>query len=75
MKSIVLRDTLESYAAYLQRLAEHEGMEATDAAALWRMDRKRRKSMSNQDWESPDDPEAEITKLKDGRTTACCHWP
>jgi transposase len=68
MKSIVRRDTGESYTAYLQRLAEAEGMEGTDAAALRRMDRKRRKSMSNQDWESPHDPQAEITKLKDGRT-------
>ncbi len=68
MKSIVRRDTGESYTAYLQRLGEAEGMEARDAAALRRMDRKRRKSMSNQDWESPDDPQAEITKLKDGRT-------
>src|ERR1700683_5856769 len=32
------------------------------------MDRKRRKRTSNQDWESPSDGEAEITKLKDGRT-------
>jgi transposase len=68
MKSIVRRDTGESYAAYLKRLAEAEGVEAADAAALRRMDRKRRKKTSNQDWASPVDAEAEITKLKDGRT-------
>jgi transposase len=68
MKSIVRRDTGESYNAYLQRLAEAEGVNAPDAAALRRMDRKRKKKSSNEDWESPSDGEAEITKLKDGRT-------
>ena len=68
MKSIVRRDTGESYMAYLKRLAEAEGIEAKDAAALLRIDRKRKKKTSNEDWGSPSDSEAEITKLKDGRT-------
>jgi transposase len=68
MKSIVRRDTGESYMAYLKRLAEAEGIDATDAAALLRMDRKRKKKSSNEDWQSPSDEAAEITKLKDGRT-------
>jgi transposase len=57
MKSIVRRDTGEGYREYLQRLAAAEGVEATDAAALRRMDRKRTK-MSNADWVSPSDAEA-----------------
>src|SRR5215813_4985343 len=68
MKSIVRRDTGENYKEYLKRLAEAEGLDATDAAALRRMDRKRKKKTSNEDWESPSDGEAEIAKLKDGRT-------
>src|SRR5271165_124929 len=68
MKSIVRRDTGESYMAYLKRLAEAEGIDAKGAAALLRMDRKRKKKTSNEDWKSPGDDEAEITKLKDGRT-------
>ncbi len=68
MKSIVRRDTGESYMAYLKRLAEAEGIDAQDAAALLRMDRKRKKKTSNEDWNSPSDEDAEITKLKDGRT-------
>ena len=68
MKSIVRRDTGESYDEYLKRLAEAEGVNAKDAAALRRMDRKRKKKTSNEDWESPSDGDAEITKLKDGRT-------
>ncbi len=68
MKSIVRRDTDETYTAYLTRLAKAEGVEGAAAAALWRMDRKRRKKASNGDWTSPVDAEAEITTLKDGRT-------
>jgi len=68
MKSIVRRDTGENYNGYLKRLAEAEGVDAKDAAALRRMDRKRKKKTSNEDWASPSDAEAEITKLKDGRT-------
>ncbi len=68
MKSIVRRDTGESYTGYLKRLAEAEGVNGTDASALRRMDRKRKKKTSNEDWASPSDAEAEITKLKDGRT-------
>ena len=68
MKSIVRRDTGDNYMAYLKGLAEAEGIEAKDAAALLRMDRKRKKKTSNEDWISPVDGDAEITKLKDGRT-------
>jgi transposase len=68
MKSIVRRDTGESYMAYLKRLAEAEGIEAKGAAALLRLDRKRKKKTSNEEWQSPVDEDAEITKLKDGRT-------
>jgi len=68
MKSIVRRDTGKSYDEYLKGLAEAEGVNGKDAAALRRMDRKRKKKTSNEDWESPSDGDAEITKLKDGRT-------
>ena len=68
MKSIVRRDSGESYNEYLKRVATAEGVETTDAASLRRMDRKRKKKTSNEDWASPSDAAAEITKLKDGRT-------
>ena len=68
IKSIVRRDTRESYTGYVKRLAEAGGVEAEDAAALRRMDRKRAKKISNQEWVNPHDPEAEIARLKDGRT-------
>src|SRR5260370_2214785 len=68
MKSIVRRDTGESYTAYLKRLAIAEGVDPEDAAAFRRMDRNRKKNMPNEDLENTNDPEAEITRLKDGRT-------
>jgi transposase len=68
MKSIVRRDTEESYTEYLKRLAEAAGLEATDEAALRRMDRRRKKKGSNDEWVNPHDSEAEITRLKNGRT-------
>ena len=68
MKSIVRRDSGDNYMSFLKKVAEAEGVEAPDAAGLLRLDRKRKKKTSNDDWKSPADPEAEITKLKDGRT-------
>ena len=68
MRSIMRRDSGESYTEYLKRLAEAEGIEAQDAAALRRMDRCRPKKMSNAKWVNPHDREAEITRRKDGRT-------
>jgi hypothetical protein len=49
-------------------VAENAAALRPDAAALLRMDRKRKKKISNEDWKSPIDKEAEITKLKDGLT-------
>jgi len=68
MKSIVRRDTQESYTEYLKHLAEFAGLEATNEAALRRMDRRCKKKGSNKEWVNPYDPEAEITRLKNGRT-------
>jgi len=58
MKSIVRRDTDETYTEYLKRLAESTGLEATDDAALRRMDRRRKKKGSNEERVNPHDPEA-----------------
>src|SRR6266446_3777534 len=67
MRSIVRRDTGESYMEYLRRLAQEAGLEATDDE-LRRADRKRKKKASNDDWVNPHDPDAEVTKMKDGST-------
>jgi transposase len=68
MRSIVRRDTGEAYAAYLTRLAQAAGIEQPTREQLARLDRKRPQKGSNRDWTSPADPDARITKMKDGRT-------
>jgi len=68
MKSIVRRDNGQSYNDYLKELAKAAGIENPTREQLARLDRKRKKKGSNQEWMSPSDPDARITKMKDGRT-------
>src|SRR5262249_27362000 len=68
MRSIVRRDTGESYEEFLTRLAQASGIGTPTRADLARLDRKRKKKASNDDWTHPHDPDAKITKMKDGRT-------
>ena len=68
MRSIVRRDTGEAYEAYIRQLAEAAGLEEPTREQLARFDRKRRKKGTNREWKSPDDPDARITRMKDGRT-------
>jgi transposase len=68
MRSIVRRDTGESYQAFLTRLAQTSGIETPRRDDLARLDRKRKKKTSNKDWTNPFDPDAKVTKMKDGRT-------
>lgn len=68
MRSIVRRDTGESYDEFLGGLAKASGMETPTREDLARLDRKRKKRMSNQEWKSPWDGDARIAKMKDGRT-------
>jgi transposase len=68
MKSLVRRDTGQGYDDYLRQLAEAEGIENATKEQLARLDRKRKKKASNDDWTNPNDPSARITKMKDGRT-------
>jgi transposase len=68
MRSIVRRDSGESYTEYLKGLAKASGIETPTQEDLARMDRKRSKKTSNEDWEHPDDPDAKIAKMKDGST-------
>jgi transposase len=68
LRSIVRRDTGESYEEFLTRLAQASGIETPTREDLARLDRKRPKKGSNDDWQHPHDPDAKITKMKDGRT-------
>jgi transposase len=68
MRSIVRRDTGESYQEFLTRLAKASGIETPTRDDLARLDRKRKKKTSNKEWTNPYDPDAKVTKMKDGRT-------
>jgi transposase len=68
MRSIVRRDTGESYQAFLTGLAKASGIDTPTREDLARLDRKRKKKTSNTDWTSPSDPDAKVTKMKNGRT-------
>src|SRR5215218_6759964 len=69
LRTIVRRDSGESYRTMLTRMAVESGIETPTAEDLIRLDRKRKgKTLSNAEWESPTDPDARIAKLKDGRT-------
>ncbi len=68
MRSIVRRDTGEDYQAFLTRLAKESGIETPTREDLARLDRKRKKKTSNKEWTNPHDPDAKVTKMKDGRT-------
>lgn len=68
MRSIVRRETGESYEAFLAKLAQASGITTPTREELAKLDRKRKNKASNDDWQSPSDPDAKITKMKDGRT-------
>jgi len=68
MRSIVRRDTAETYQEFLTRLAQASGLKTPTREDLARLDRKRKKKTSNKDWKHPGDPDAKVTKMKDGRT-------
>jgi hypothetical protein len=68
MKSIVRRGSGEGYKSYLEKLAKKAGIENPTDEDARRMDRGRDKETSNDEWVSPTDPEAENTRLEDGRT-------
>jgi transposase len=68
MRSIVRRDSGESYQEFLTRLAKESGIETPTREELVKLDKTRKNKASNDDWENPHDPDAKITKMKDGRT-------
>jgi transposase len=68
MKSIVRRDDGRTYEEFLTDLAKASGIKTPTREDLVRIDRKRKKKGANKDWFNPNDPDAKVTKMKDGRT-------
>lgn len=73
MKSIVRRDTNEDWQAYVTGLMREAGTVGPDekptVEEMKRFDKSRKgKKVSNEDWQSPSDPDSRIAKMKDGTT-------
>lgn len=68
MRSIVRRGSGEGYKSYLKKLAKKAGIENPTDEDARRIDRTREKKTSNEEWVSPTDADAEIMRIKDGRT-------
>ena len=86
LRSIVRRDTGEGYREFMEGLARESGIETPTREDIAKIDRNRKGKGSNDDWESPSDPDSGITKMpgasapdvgpthrvgKDGRTRLC----
>ncbi|MCH7813687.1 MAG: hypothetical protein IID40_06665 [Planctomycetes bacterium] len=62
-------ETGETYGEFLTGLATESGIQTPTAQELVRLDRKRKgKQCGNDECHNPNDPDAMITKMKDGRT-------
>ena len=68
MRTIVRREDGTGYEEWLTELARASGIETPTRQDLAKVDRKRPNKASNEEWMHPHDPEARVTKMKDGRT-------
>ena len=68
LRSIVRRDDGRTYQQFLTDLARASGIGTPTREDLARIDKGRKKKGSDDDWHNPHDPEAKITKMKDGST-------
>ncbi|MCX7427191.1 MAG: transposase [Planctomycetia bacterium] len=68
MRSIVRRDTGDSYNEFLTQLAQASGIATPTREDLAKIDKKRKNKASNDDWMNPNDPDAKVAQMKDGRT-------
>ena len=69
LRTIVRRDSGETYRQMLTRMAQESGVATPRLDDLVRLDRARKgKKLSNEDWTSPTDADAKIARMKDGTT-------
>jgi len=69
MRSIIRKIDGKSYEEFLEALARESGIDNPTRDDLKKIDRNRKgKSCSNKEWKNPNDSDARITKMKDGRT-------
>jgi len=68
LRTLVKRDDGQSYQDFIVDLAKAEGIEEPTHEDIARIDRKRKKKGSNETWVNPHEPDAQISKMKDGGT-------
>lgn len=68
LRTLVKRDDGQAYQDYLIDLAKAAGIEEPTREDLARIDRTRKKKGSNEVWVNPHEPDAHISKMKDGGT-------
>lgn len=70
MRNLQHRVTGESYQSYVKDLMKDDPDEPDDPndEQVGRFDRRRKKKLSNQDWHNPNNPDAKITRMKNGST-------
>jgi transposase len=68
LRSIVRKDTGQSYDDFLKALAQASGIDTPTRQELAKIDKSRKHKASNDHWHNPHDPDAKITKMKDGAT-------
>lgn len=68
LRTLVRRDDGQAYQDYLVELAKAEGIEEPTREDIARIDRKRPKKGCNKTWVNPYEPDAEISKMKNGST-------
>jgi transposase len=68
LRSIVRRDNGQTYQEFLEQLAKQSGIDTPTREDLAKLDRNRKGKGNNDDWKNPHDPDAKITKMKDGTT-------
>ena len=67
LEKLVRREDGKSYEDYIKELAEEAGIDPEDKEAVIKFDRTRKdKKLSNEEWYSPNDPDAKIGPRKDG---------
>jgi len=68
LRSVMRKDDGRTYDGFLDDLAKASGVETPTREDRAKVDKKRKKKGSNDDWQHPGDPDARITKMKDGST-------
>ena len=67
LRSLVHRNTEQAYWEYVKELAEKEGVDPQDEAAVRRFDQNRSgRKTSNEEWKNPHDLQAKVGRTKDG---------